>query len=149
LRCFRERKLLVSLALFSCLFSHYLHSGSYVVCRGADGHVALEEAASRGCSSSPVRHVSKSTHPQLAEARGCSSGPHCGVCIDIPVQLLHAAVSSVAPSPTRPVSTVPYLKTVPPARTPGDKKTSPFPAPEAPILHIRTAALLTSTVLLI
>ena len=57
---------------------------AFVLCYGADGHVALEMAAGDGCSDD-------SSHPEEPNVLD----NHCGPCVDIPLSSNNSAAISV------------------------------------------------------
>ena len=54
----------------------------YVLCIGADGHVALEVSANGRCTDP---HAFDSEHPEVTIAGTATEEDHCGSCIDLAI----------------------------------------------------------------
>ena len=75
----------------------------YVLCIGADGHVALEVSANGCCTDT---HASDSEHTEVTIAGTTTEADHCGSCIDLAIfvplntQLYLVPINDVSTHPT-------------------------------------------------
>ena len=76
-----------------CLFMADSLLQGTVLCFGADGHVELESAFHQRCNDPDHSHASDQTQFSHETDRG--KGEHCGYCVDIPISVDVAKISSV------------------------------------------------------
>lgn len=84
----RKPVLAITLLLAICLQAFPGFAVEVVLCRGMDGHIALENAVSGVCRDTPSDAQSQVTSNLASTSDQVLGGSHCGPCEDYPVSVL-------------------------------------------------------------
>ena len=118
----------------------------YVLCIGADGHVALEVSTNGRCTDT---HAADSEHAAVTIARTTTEADHCGPCIDLAIFVPLNTQLYILPANDGSTHTTVSLFT----RLPHQKRTTSILPPRhlqdfSPFINLTLISLRTTTLLI-